>query len=94
MRYEDLRSELEKGIVVVCRCHGNSMTPILKDGCKVIIRPSKSAKVGDIVFCKVHGNYYDHLVKAVNPKRGYLIANNHGHTNGWTHQIFGIVNRV
>ena len=50
--------------------------------------------VGHIVFCKVRGNYYDHLVKAKNEKRGYLIANNHGHVNGWTHQIFGIVRGI
>lgn len=41
-------------------------------------------KEDDIVFCKVRGNFYTHLVKAYNPKRGYLIGNNHGHLNGWT----------
>jgi phage repressor protein C with HTH and peptisase S24 domain len=94
MRPEMIRQRLEKGIVVICRGHGNSMTPVMRDGHLQQIVPAKEAEVGDIVFCKVHGMYYDHWVKAKNPKRGYLIANNHGHVNGWTKQIFGIVTKV
>ena len=98
MRPEMIRERLERGILVECRGHGNSMTPILHDGELVLIAPlsriKKPVEVGDIVFCKVHGNYYDHLVKAVNAKRGYLIANNHGHVNGWTKQIFGKVFKI
>ena len=94
MRPEMIRERLEKGIIVECRGHGNSMTPILHDKELVRITPSREADVGDIVFCKVRGNYYDHLVKAKNPRRGYLIANNHGHVNGWTKQIWGIVHKI
>lgn len=39
-------------------------------------------EVGDIVFCKVKGRYYTHLVKAKGD-RGVLIGNNHGKINGW-----------
>ena len=39
-------------------------------------------KVGDIVFCKVKGNYFTHLVTGINEKRGIQISNNHGHVNG------------
>lgn len=39
--------------------------------------------MGDIVFCKVKGRYYTHLVKAKGD-RGVLIGNNHGRINGWT----------
>ena len=46
-------------------------------------------KQDDIVFCKVRGHFYTHLVKAYNPKRGFLICNNHGHDNGWTWNIYG-----
>ena len=46
---------------------------------------------GDIVFCKVRGNHYTHLVKAKNDKRGVLIGNNHGHNNGWTKKVYGKV---
>lgn len=47
--------------------------------------------LNQIVFCKVRGKYYTHLVKAYNPKRGFLIGNNHGHNNGWTWKIYGKV---
>ena len=36
----------------------------------------------------------DHLITAKNKERGYLISNNHGHDNGWTHRIFGKVVRI
>ena len=94
MRPEMIRERLERGIVVECKGHGNSMTPILTDGELVRIVPAKEVAVGDIVFCKVRGYYYDHIVKAKNAKRGYLIANNHGHVNGWTKQVFGIVHKA
>jgi SOS-response transcriptional repressor LexA len=47
-------------------------------------------KVGDIVLCKVKGNQYLHLVKAIQGPR-FLIANNRGRENGWTNmnQIYG-----
>lgn len=41
-----------------------------------------------IVFCKVKGRYYTHLVKAKGD-RGVLIGNNHGRINGWTKSVFG-----
>lgn len=70
---------------------GNSMTPLLESGEKHIITPIKleDVKVGDIVYCKVKGNYYTHIVKAINDKRGLLIGNNHGKINGWTKKVYG-----
>jgi hypothetical protein len=38
--------------------------------------------VGDIVLCKVHGNEYLHIVKAIQGGR-YQIGNNRGLINGW-----------
>ena len=43
----------------------------------------KVKMLGDIVFCKVKGRYYTHLVRAKGD-RGVLIGNNHGKINGWT----------
>jgi hypothetical protein len=45
---------------------------------------------GDIVLCKVNGNEYIHLIKAIQGKR-FQIANNRGRINGWigTNSIFG-----
>ncbi len=72
---------------------GNSMTPILKSRQKHLLAPITLDKVavGDVVYCKVKGNFYTHLVKAINDKRGVQIGNNHGHINGWTKQVYGKV---
>lgn len=73
---------------------GNSMTPILKSKQAVIVSSFKSdiddIKKGDIVFCKVNGYFYLHLVHGVKGKQ-YLIGNNHGRKNGWTDKIYGKV---
>jgi len=47
-------------------------------------------QVGDIVLCRVRGNDYLHLVKAVDGER-FQIGNNRGHINGWVsrNSIFG-----
>ena len=75
---------------------GNSMTPILYSGQKHILAPAnwESVEIGDAVYCKVHGNFYTHLVKAKNEKRGLQIGNNKGHINGWTKQIYGKVIKI
>jgi len=75
---------------------GNSMTPILKSGQKHILAPTtlENVAVGDVVYCKVNGNFYTHLVKAINAKRGVQIGNNHGRINGWTKRVYGKVIKV
>ena len=52
---------------------------------------SEDCEIGDIVFCKVRGNCFTHLVKGKNDKRGLLIGNNHGGINGWTKNVYGRV---
>ena len=90
--------KLLKGEKVISKEPGNSMTPLIKSKQPVEISPCKpeDIKVGDIVYCKVKGNVYEHLVKAINPKRGFLIGNNHGHINGWTSgdKIYGKVTKI
>ena len=77
---------------------GNSMSPIIKSGQKHELSPvvdwNKEISVGDIVYCKVRGNFYTHLVKAKNDDKGCLIGNNKGGINGWTKQIFGKVTKI
>lgn len=45
---------------------------------------------GDIVLCKVNGNAYLHLIKAIEGSR-FQIGNNQGRINGWIgpSSIFG-----
>ena len=74
------------------KCFGNSMKPILTNPSVCTYERREQYGVGDIVFCKVKGRYIDaHIIVQKSDERGYLIANNHGHQNGWTRKIFGKV---
>ena len=83
---------LKKGESFYTSEHGNSMIPILKSGQVHKLAPTKldEVQVGDVVYCKVRGHFYTHLVKGKSNK-GCLIGNNKGGINGWTKQIFGKV---
>jgi len=72
---------------------GNSMAPKIKSGQKHVLAPAtwESVMVGDIVYCKVNGRYYTHLVRGTNKTRGCLIGNMRGNTNGYTKQVYGKV---
>lgn len=75
---------------------GNSMSPLIKSGQNHQLAPVElhDISIGDIVYCKVKGNFYTHLVKAKNDKKGCLIGNNKGGVNGWTKQIYGKVTEI
>ena len=85
--------KLLKGETFVTSEKGNSMTPLIKSGQKHTLSPTtlEEVEVGDIVFCKVRGNLYTHLVTAKHPSKGLQISNNHGYVNGWTKQVWGKV---
>jgi len=88
--------ELQAGKVIISKESGNSMTPILKSKQAVELTPItwENVEVGDIVYCKVHGHFYTHLVKAKNDRQGVQIGNNHGHINGWTKNVYGKVTKI
>jgi len=81
------------GEIIISKEPGNSMTPVLKSRQPVRLAPCKweDCEKGDIVYCKVRGNFYTHLVKGKDAKKGVLIGNNHGHINGWTKKVYGKV---
>ena len=87
---------LLKGETFLTSEKGNSMTPLIMSGQQHRLAPAKweDVSVGDIVYCKVNGYFYTHLVKAKNNERGCQIGNNKGKINGWTKQIFGKVIEV
>ena len=61
------------------------MTPKIKSGQSVLIEPvtdKTELKKKDVVFCKVNGHYYLHLISAIKGQNAYQISNNHGHVNG------------
>ena len=72
---------------------GNSMVPLIKSGQDHKLEPVKweDCNVDDIVYCKVKGNFYTHLVKGKNIEKGLLIGNNKGGINGWTKNVYGKV---
>lgn len=72
---------------------GNSMVPLIHSGQEHKLAPAtwEQVKTGDIVYCKVKGNFYTHLVKATNPQQGVQIGNNKGGINGWTKKVYGKV---
>jgi phage repressor protein C with HTH and peptisase S24 domain len=91
-------AKLQAGEVVQFRPRGNSMTPKIESGqlCTVVpLAGNHEVEEGDIVLCKVNGNQYLHLVKAIQGKR-LQIGNNHGRINGWTsrQQIYGKLTKV
>lgn len=78
------------------------MQPIIESGNLVTIEPIEDytkVKKNAVVFCRVKGNHYVHLVTATQQKMGgmrFQIGNNKGRTNGWVGeaQVFGIVTKV
>ena len=92
--------DLKEGKTVKFRPKGNSMKGKVESGSLVTVEPNQEIKKDDIVFCKVNGNFYVHLVSAVKicPHRGnrYQISNNRGHVNGWVteNSIYGKVVKI
>jgi hypothetical protein len=88
--------KLQSGETFVTSEKGNSMVPLIKSGQDHKLQPItwEECKEGDIVYCKVKGKFYTHLVVAKNNDKGLLIGNNKGHINGWTKQVYGKVIEV
>jgi hypothetical protein len=95
MKY-DKAERLKSGETFITKEFGNSMTPLISSGQLHRLSPIEwdSAEVGDIVYCKVKGRFYTHLVKGKNDTKGLLIGNNKGGINGWTKNVYGKVIEV
>jgi|APSaa5957512622_1039677.scaffolds.fasta_scaffold52871_3 hypothetical protein len=92
-------ADLRAGKKTKYKGHGNSMRPRILSGAVVTLEPVKLSdiKVGDMVFCKVRGNIFTHLVSALKggvDNRQIQISNNQGHVNGWTTSVYGRVTAV
>ncbi|NVB77269.1 MAG: hypothetical protein HOV81_02645 [Kofleriaceae bacterium] len=86
-------ARLARGETVQFRPRGNSMVGKIASGQLCTVTPldtDAALAVGDIVLCRVKGNQYLHLVKAIQGER-FQIGNNRGGINGWItrRQIFG-----
>lgn len=84
--------QLRQGKIVQFRPRGNSMRGKIASGQLCTVEPADVASlgVGDIVLCKVNGQQYLHLIKAIQGPR-FQIGNNIGRINGWVtaQSIFG-----
>ena len=97
MDHNRMREKLRLGELVSLKVHGHSMEPRVHDGQQVTIIPIVDffeIEAGDVVYCKLQGRYFFHLVKG--KKRSgdgwtFLIGNNKGRINGWANQsaVFG-----
>ena len=76
--------KLRAGEPVSFRPHGQSMTGRVESGQLCTVAPIDPAmfEVVDIVLCKVAGNEYLHIVRAIQNGR-YQIGNSRGLLNGW-----------
>ena len=95
-----LKTLLERG-EVTWKPHGNSMTPRIYSGDQVVVKQVliKTYRVNDIVYAKVKGNYYLHLLTAIdniNKLTRYQISNNHGYVNGWINEsnLYGLCVKI
>lgn len=100
MNWQKHIEKLQQGYDVAFRPKGNSMLPRIHSGNLVTVSPNyKTLKENDIVFCRVKGHYYVHLIKAIRTQgtqNSYQIGNNKGGINGWIFatSIYGKVIRV
>jgi len=89
--------QLKNGETVSFRPRGHSMKGKISSGQLCTVEPvvENDLKVGDIVLCKVRGNQYLHLIKAIKGKQ-FQIGNNRGGINGWitSNGIFGLLTKV
>ncbi len=86
-------ARLKEGETVSFRPRGHSMKGKIESGQLCTVEPvtdSTTLAKGDIVLCKVNGNEYLHLIKAIQGPR-FQIGNNRGRINGWigANSIFG-----
>jgi hypothetical protein len=86
-------AKLKAGEMVSFRPRGNSMSGKIESGQLCTVEPIEDVttlKVGEIVLCKVNGNEYLHLIKAIQGQR-FQIGNNKGFINGWvgSNSIYG-----
>ena len=87
---------LQNGETIIASEKGNSMVPLIYSGQKHVLTPTTLAdvEIGDIVYCKVGGRFFTHLITAKNDAKGCQISNNKGHVNGWTKNIYAKVSEV
>lgn len=95
--YNEHVQKLKNKETVQFRPRGNSMNPKIVSGQLITVSPVDFDKLkkNEIVFCKVNGNYYVHLLTGIQGER-FQISNNKGHVNGWIgkNALYGVVTKI
>lgn len=96
MGWPEVAARLEAGGNVTLHPKGNSMTPRIRSGQRVVVSPLTSTpKKGDVVLAHLGGRrWYLHLVTAVGSDGRVQISNNHGRVNGWARKVHGVVTQI
>ena len=95
--HDAYKARLAAGENVKRRETGNSMVPRIYSREEIEYEPvtgPDEVRAGDVVWCKVKGNHFTHLVKAKRLEGEvwrFQIGNNKGGTNGWIgfENVFG-----
>jgi hypothetical protein len=92
-----IAERLRQGETVSFRPTGFSMTPYIRSGDLVTVRPvdpEEELQVSMVVLAKVHGKIYLHYIRGINKKR--VLIGSSAALNGWTtrDKIYGILQKV
>lgn len=95
--FENAIESLREGKAAQIRPRGQSMKGRVNSGALVTLEPRKDLSIDDVVLCRVKGNTYLHLIKAISADgKRFQIGNNRGGINGWTGRgnIYGKAIRI
>jgi len=94
-KYENIIRTLDQNGECALKVFGQSMRPIINSGSVLTFKSDSLFQVGDVVLCKVKGRWIDaHKITKISSKGRYMIANNHGHENGWASKVFARVTAI
>lgn len=91
-KYEIAVEALNKGEKHTFKAFGPSMKPLIESGSNLTFLKTDDYQVGDVVLSKVKGNWIGaHKITKIGADGRFMIANNKGHENGWTKNVYGRV---
>lgn len=94
-KFQVARAALAEGMEPTVKIFGSSMEPLIEPGSLATFRKTDDYQVGDVVLAKVKGNWCVHKIAKTDEGKGrFMIANNHGHENGWTRNVYGRVIKI
>lgn len=89
----------EHGAACIIVVYGHSLAPVTDRAGAVVAKPltaDKTVKVGDLVFCRLHGHYRIQKVRYIKENEHYAVGNTRGYVHGTIgrEDIYGRVVKV